>query len=194
MARRSSSSTAGASVLAGVSVPRNRNGAVMSGCGCVCSDCLSQGMRTHQVCGFGCRLRERKTIGGDISGSEAYRLGFVDGHSASLEDHLAEIAADRNRLHEAVVKLEDRLLARDVECATLRRMLIDLACWRNCPVCEQKIDRGYSPDATTRATLSPDLWPYWHCHAQTCDLRQAAERLGIPTAKDFGSFPDQREE
>ena len=74
--------------------------------------------------------------------------------------------------------------------ATMQVMLIDLACWRNCPVCEQKIDRGYRP-GTMSKTDGEDLWPYWHCHASDCDLRVTAERLNLPTAVANPSGSDE---
>lgn len=67
------------------------------------------------------------------------------------------------------------------EMDVLRELHISLACWRNCPVCDQKIDRGNIPPGQTRPDHE-DLWPYWHCHAGDCDLRLAAQQLDLPTA------------
>lgn len=80
-----------------------------------------------------------------------------------------------------IVGPEDAVLEYRRYVAAPYRLLIDLSSWRHCPVCAQKIDRGvpprggmgYGPD---------DLWPYWHCHASNCDLRIAAEAMGLPAA------------
>jgi hypothetical protein len=62
----------------------------------------------------------------------------------------------------------------------MARLLLELACYRDCDFCEQKIDRGFVPGSA--GDIDTDLHPYWHTHSSRCPLRVVLEKAGIPTA------------
>lgn len=61
----------------------------------------------------------------------------------------------------------------------MMRIILTLACYRNCEFCDQKIDRGFVPGS--KGDIH-ELHPYWHTHSPRCPLRLVCEKAGIPTA------------
>lgn len=59
-------------------------------------------------------------------------------------------------------------------------LLLNLGTLRNCLVCDCKIDRGGPPAPYTREDWP--YWPYWDSHHSACELRVAAEAVGLPGA------------
>jgi len=55
----------------------------------------------------------------------------------------------------------------------MARIIIEMACSRNCDYCYQKIDRYESPPG------SGELMPYWHCHSDLCPIRVVMAKAGI---------------